>query len=194
MLDTIKSIAAADHLSIERLSAHTWVLTSRQRLIMPRDELFPFFADAGNLGRITPPEMHFEIVTAPPIVMQPGTLIDYQIRMFGVPLRWRTEITEWNPPIEFVDTQLRGPYAEWVHRHRFIAFTGGTTLMEDHVRFRLPLGRLGAVAGPVVRRQLRRIFEYRRGAVARLLESPALVRDEPPAYTASPSAHPRQPR
>lgn len=191
MLDTNSAGGATDHLSIERRRDGIWMLRARQKLMMPRDELFPFFADAANLGRITPPEMLFEILTPAPIVMRSGTLIDYQIRTWGIPLRWRTEITEWNPPVEFVDTQLRGPYAEWVHRHRFIAFTGGSTLMEDVVRFRLPLGRLGAVAGPAVRRQLRRIFEYRRTAVPRLLESAGLVRDASPAYSASPSAHPQ---
>ena len=90
-----------------------------------------------------------------------GTLIDYRIRLWGVSLDWRTEISEWNPPIEFVDTQLRGPYGEWVHRHRFIELPDESTLVEDHVRFRLPLGRLGAVAGPLVRHQLRRIFAFR---------------------------------
>ena len=184
-----------DDVAIEREAAMgRWVLRARQRLMKPRDALFPFFADAANLGRITPPEMHFEIITPAPIVMRAGTLIDYQIRTWGIPLRWRTEITAWNPPLEFVDTQVRGPYAEWVHRHRFIDLGSGTTLMEDVVAFRLPLGRLGAVAGPVVRRQLRRIFEYRRAAVSALLDAPAVVRDAPPGYTASLSAHPHRPQ
>lgn len=183
MLDT-STANTTDRLSIERHQDGVWVLRARQQLMTPREALFPFFADAANLGRITPPEMHFEILTPAPIVMRAGTLLDYRIRTWGIPIRWRTEITEWNPPVEFVDTQLTGPYAEWVHRHRFIAFTGESTLMEDLVRFRLPFGRLGAVAGPVVRRQLRRIFDYRRTAVARLLESSGLVRDAPPAYSA----------
>jgi ligand-binding SRPBCC domain-containing protein len=176
MLDTIQPASAAANLSIERRSRGLWVLTARQRVQMPRDELFPFFADAANLGRITPPEMCFEILTPSPIDMRTGARIDYQIKTWGIPIRWRTEITEWGPPVEFVDVQLRGPYAEWVHRHRFIAFSDGSTLLEDHVQFRLPLGRLGAVAGPLVRRQLRRIFDYRRTAVASLLESPDLPR------------------
>jgi ligand-binding SRPBCC domain-containing protein len=192
MLDTNE---LNESLAIERdASSGGWVLRARQKLQRPRDTLFPFFADAANLGRITPPEVRFEIITPAPIVMRVGTLIDYQIRTWGIPMRWRTEITAWNPPLEFVHTQLRGPYAEWIHRHRFIELAGGTTLMEDIVQFRLPLGRLGAVAGPVVRRQLRRIFGYRRTAVSALLDGPAVVRDAPQGYSGAPSAHPHPPR
>jgi ligand-binding SRPBCC domain-containing protein len=194
MLDAADQNATTDNLTINPAAPGVWMLTARQRLMMPRDELFPFFADAANLARITPPEMSFEILTPQPIVMRAGTLIDYQIRTWGIPMRWRTEITEWNPPFEFVDTQLRGPYGEWVHRHRFTNLTGGTTLMEDHVRFRLPLGRIGAVAGPIVRRQLRRIFEYRNATVTTLLESSGAVRAAPRGYTVSPSVHPRRRR
>ena len=197
MLD--KANEPVDQLSIVQSAPLEWTLTARQQLMRPREQLFPFFADAANLGRITPPEMHFEIITPGPIEMRVGTLIDYSIKTWGIPMRWRTEITAWNPPIEFVDTQLRGPYAEWVHRHRFIAFTGNTTLMEDVVRFRLPLGRLGAVASPVVRRQLRRIFAYRKEVVRRLVEAPELaapsvVRDAHQGYTGESSARPHQPR
>ena len=192
MLD--KSNEPVEHLSIVQSAPTVWTLTARQQLMRPREQLFPFFADAANLGRITPPEMHFEIITPPPIVMRAGTLIDYSIKTWGIPMRWRTEITGWNPPVEFVDTQLLGPYAEWVHRHRFIEFTGNTTLMEDVVRFRLPLGRLGAVAGPMVRRQLRRVFAYRGAVVRQLIEAPDLVRDARPGYIAESSAPPHRPR
>jgi ligand-binding SRPBCC domain-containing protein len=161
---------ASDYgLRIERESGTTWALRAWQRLPLPRSELFPFFADAGNLARITPPGMRFDILTPRPIAMGVGTVIDYRIRTLGVPMRWRTLISGWNPPLEFTDTQVRGPYAEWVHRHRFIDLSPAETLMEDHVRFRLPLGRLGAGGGPLVRHQLRRIFAFRRVAIARLV-------------------------
>ena len=144
------------------------MLRARQRIPLGRAELFPFFADAANLGRITPPEMRFEILTPLPVAMREGALIDYRIRVRGVPMRWRTLISRWRPPHEFVDEQLRGPYAEWHHRHRFTALGDGATLVEDEVRFRLPLGPLGAIAGPLVRWQLRRIFAFRRDALAHL--------------------------
>lgn len=136
------------------------VLRTRIVLPRPREEVFAFFADAENLGRITPPELGFRIVTAVPVAMLEGALIDYRLRLFGVPMKWRTLISRWEPPGCFVDEQLSGPYRKWVHTHTFREVPGGTEV-SDEVRYALPFPPLGELALPLVRLQLRRIFAYR---------------------------------
>ena len=125
----------------------------------PRNEVFAFFGDAHNLERITPPWVKFAVLTPDPIVMRPGILIDYRIRIHGVPVRWRTEISAWQPPFQFVDEQRRGPYRLWHHTHTFEEREGGT-LCRDRVRY-WPRG--GALMNWLfVRKDVERIFEYRR--------------------------------
>lgn len=125
-----------------------------------RDEVFPFFCDALNLERITPPELEFRILTPQPIEMVEGTLVEYRLRLWGIPFRWRTRINSWTPPESFVDEQMSGPFGFWVHRHEF-AQTDAGTLVRDHVDYGLPLSPIGEIAHPLMRRQLTRIFRYR---------------------------------
>lgn len=136
---------------------------------LPQEEVFSFFADAANLQCITPPELHFEILTPQPILMQEGTLIDYRLRLFTIPLRWRACIVRWQPPIEFVDEQVYGPYRLWRHIHRFCNDGGRQTSIEGIDHYGLPFWPFGEAVHPVVRLQLQRIFQFRQSTVRRCL-------------------------
>jgi uncharacterized protein len=142
-----------------------YTLHARTELAAPIADVFAFFASPENLAALTPPDLAFEIKTPRPIDMHAGTLIDYTIRVAGLPLRWRTRIERWAEDAGFVDSQLRGPYRAWFHEHRFTA-AGNHTIMEDIVHYAPPLGVLGAFANKLfVERMLRRIFGYRRQAI-----------------------------
>ncbi len=145
-------------------------LLEREQLVpRPVDEVFDFFAQARNLERITPPWLGFEVLTPGPVEMRSGTLIEYRLRVHAVPVRWISRIEEWDSGRLFVDRQLRGPYRLWHHRHEFVASAEGT-VVRDRVRYALPLGLLGELAhAAFVRRDLERIFDFRRAAVAQLL-------------------------
>lgn len=125
----------------------------------PPSEVFAFFSDPGNLDYLTPPWLHFRILTPTPFSMRAGRIIDYRLRLRGIPVRWRSEITVWDPPHRFVDEQRRGPYRHWVHEHRFEATDEGTTV-SDHVAY-VPRG--GALIHRYfVRPNLNAIFAFRR--------------------------------
>jgi ligand-binding SRPBCC domain-containing protein len=137
----------------------------------PLDEVFAFFADASNLEAITPPFLRFRILTPVPVAMAPGARIEYALSLFRVPLRWTTRITVWEPGVRFVDEQESGPYAVWRHTHLFER-DGGATVVRDVVEYALPFGPVGRLARALfVARTLERIFDYRREAIRRRLES-----------------------
>lgn len=144
-------------------------LEREQYFERPLDEVFAFFAKASNLERITPPWLRFELLTPEPVQMAVGTLIDYRLRVHGVRLGWTSQIEVWEPGRQFVDRQLRGPYALWHHRHRFEPADGGTRVY-DEVHYAIGLGVVGELAHPLfVRRDLERIFDHRRTAVREIL-------------------------
>jgi ligand-binding SRPBCC domain-containing protein len=142
--------------------------------IVPRpiEETFEFFADAGNLEAITPPWLNFEITTRRPIAMQGGALIDYRLKLRGIPLTWKTRITAWEPPFRFIDEQLKGPYKLWRHEHTFAPDPEGSggTLMIDRVDYAFFGGPFAPLINRLyVRRDLDRIFAYRTETLLKLL-------------------------
>ena len=147
------------------------VLEREQRIPAPPERVFPFFEDARNLEAITPPFLGFRVTTPAPIDMRPGARIEYRLKLHGVPVRWRTRIEQFDPPHMFVDLQTSGPYRLWHHTHVFEPDGRGGTLMRDRVRYALPFGPLGELAHlAFVRRDLRRIFDFRQEKVAAELD------------------------
>lgn len=148
-----------------------YVLERSQIVPRPRREVFAFFADAANLERLTPSFLGFQILTPLPIAMRAGALIDYRIRLHGLPMMWRTRIDAFEPDSSFVDVQLKGPYSHWRHTHTFRDVSGGTEV-GDHVEYQLPLGPLGRVAHRLfVKRQLQTIFDYRAATLSDLFRT-----------------------
>lgn len=144
------------------------VFLAEQFLPLPKEIVFNFFSKAENLEKITPEILQFRIQSISTKEIQNGTLIDYRLKIHGIPAKWKTEIEKWNPPFHFIDNQLKGPYKLWHHTHEFEDFAGGT-LMKDKVRFRLPFGFLGWLGGfHFVKSDVTKIFEYRRQAVAQI--------------------------
>ena len=125
------------------------------------EEVFSFFSNAENLEQLTPEDLNFRIFTPLPIIMGKGTLIDYKIILGGIPFKWQTEITQWEPPLRFVDVQRKGPYKIWIHEHLFIP-DGSQTNVIDNVEFKPK----GWIFEPLiylffVEKKLNRILDYR---------------------------------
>jgi ligand-binding SRPBCC domain-containing protein len=147
------------------------VHTLNRELFIPRPapDVFDFFKRAENLETITPPWLKFKILTPQPVEMKQGAKIAYRLRLRGIPLTWLTEIALWDPPFQFVDTQLKGPYKLWQHMHRFLPVDGGTR-MTDRVDYALPFGVLGELVHRlVVARDVAKIFDFRASRIRELL-------------------------
>jgi ligand-binding SRPBCC domain-containing protein len=148
------------------------VFTVSQILPLPRKDVFAFFANPANLEKITPPWLRFRMTGTESQVVKEGSEFTYDLRVHGLPMRWRSLITQWVPGQRFVDVQLQGPYARWQHLHTFEDAEGGSaTRVTDRVAYRLPFGPMGQLlAGWFVRSDLRRIFNYRSECTSRILE------------------------
>lgn len=150
-------------------------------LAAPLEAVFAFFSNARNLELLTPPWLRFRVLTEGEITMAPGVRIDYRLRLRGLPLRWRSEITAWEPPYRFVDEQVVGPYRSWIHEHRFAVEKrpgrGAVVIASDDVRYQAPGGRL--VNRLLVEPDLKRIFRYRTARLRERFGSPAENRSGP---------------
>jgi len=132
-------------------------------------EAFDFFSDPRNLERLTPDLVHFQFLKPPPDKVSPGTILEYRLRLYGLPVKWRTRIEIVEPPTRFVDVQDKGPYAMWRHTHSFREVDAGHTEIRDQVEFAMPLGPLGEIAYRLlVTRSLKQIFDYRAAALREL--------------------------
>ena len=139
----------------------------------PREEVFAFFSDAANLERITPPFLNFHIITARPIAMKPGAIIDYKLRLYGIPFQWRTLIETFDPPVSFSDVQVTGPYRRWHHLHEFVEVPSGTE-MRDRVDYQLPFPLFAPIVHPLfVRRSVQQIFDYRNKIISEIFGAAA---------------------
>jgi ligand-binding SRPBCC domain-containing protein len=151
-----------------RKGTQTYVLQCEMISGQPIEETFAIFEDPYNLAKITPPSLNFRVTSSTRVQMQRGAEINYTIRWLSIPLRWKTRITAYNPPRDFVDEQERGPYRLWRHHHTFEQTPEGTRV-RDRVEYQLPLGLLGRVVhAAIVRRQLLAIFRYRQRELAKM--------------------------
>ena len=157
----------------------TYTLERTQVIERSRSETFAFFSDAFNLERITPSFLRFHILTPPPIRMQAGTILEYELSLFVVRFHWKTLIEKWTPELSFVDVQLTGPYSLWRHTHTFEELDQNRTLVRDHVEYSVPLSFLGRIAHALfVKHSLKKIFDYRAAATARLLAPESKLEDK----------------
>ena len=145
-----------------------YVIERRLWLRRRRQEVFGFFADPKNLGALHPEWARPRWLVEPPDRLDAGAVLDFSVAVAGLRVRWRVMVREFDPPFRFVDAQIRGPFARWEHRHRFLeepereGADGPGTWVEDRVTYRLPLGPLGRAAHALgAGRRIAGLFEYR---------------------------------
>ena len=144
-------------------------------LPQPRAKVFEFFSNPGNLDRLTPAWLNFAILTPASSKMKQGSLLDYRLRIRGIPIRWQSEIAVWEPPHRFVDRQTKGPYSLWVHEHIFEEHDNGT-LVGDNVEYAVPGGRI--VQKFLVAPDIERIFDYRHKILEELFNPAKITRSQ----------------
>ena len=169
-------------ISIKRHPERGFLLTTELTIQRPIEEVFQFFSSAENLERITPSSVKFKIITPTPIEMKQGALIDYRLKIRGIPIKWRTEIESWNPPFRFTDQQLRGPYKRWFHEHTFESIGHGATLAKDCVHY---IPRFGSLVHKYfVKPDLIKIFTYRQETLSAIFANSAKPAIEMPVASA----------
>lgn len=148
-----------------------YTLDSIQFINKPIEDVFEFFSNPDNLSVITPPKLGFKILTPTPIKMSIGRLIDYKIYLMGIPIHWRTLITDFDPPHTFIDQQIKGPYTIWHHTHTFQKVDGGVEI-KDRVVYSIPFSILGRILNFLwIRKDLENIFNYRKKVIDELFEN-----------------------
>jgi uncharacterized protein (TIGR01777 family) len=160
--------SAFSDLYADQLKAGVFWLTRKIWIPRSTDELWPFFSNEHNLEQITPPLLNFHVKSKSTSEIEKNTLIHYRLKLHGIPIRWTSRIAVWNPPHEFVDTQIKGPYSYWYHRHLFEPMGNGT-LATDRVQYKLPMGAIGTyLASRFVRSDVEKIFDYRTTVIKKL--------------------------
>lgn len=140
----------------------TYNINTKQIIKRPLDDVFEFFSRPENLEKITPKNLAFKILTPKPLVMKQGAVIDYTIKLFKMPIHWRTLITSYEPNHMFVDEQMKGPYSLWHHTHIFKETDEGVEIL-DNVVYAIPFGIIGRILHYLwIKRDLKNIFEYRK--------------------------------
>lgn len=142
-------------------------LSTELQVSRSTEEVFDFFSDPKNLEKLTPTFLKFKINNQNAINMKTGELIDYELRVRGLPLRWTSIISTWDPPYCFVDEQIKGPYRYWIHKHTFEK-SGNYTIIRDFVRYQVFGGKL--VHELFVKKDLYKIFSYREKTLKKIFD------------------------